>query len=35
MKKLTVVLMMAALALATSCSKEKKITKSLWKGEGT
>lgn len=27
--------MMAALALATSCSKEKKITKSLWKGEGT
>lgn len=35
MKKLAVVLMMGAFALASSCSKEKKITKSLWKGEGT
>jgi len=35
MKKLTLVVMVAALALASSCSKEKKITKSLWKGEGT
>lgn len=35
MKKLTFVLMVAVLAIAPSCSKEKKITKSLWKGEGT
>ena len=35
MKKLTFVLMVAALALASSCSKEKKITKILWKPEGT
>lgn len=35
MKRLTLVLMVGALAVVSSCSKEKKITKSLWKGEGT
>ncbi|MBI3133825.1 MAG: hypothetical protein HYZ14_04040 [Bacteroidetes bacterium] len=35
MKKSTLVLMVAVLAIASACSKEKKITKSLWKGEGT
>lgn len=35
MKRLTFVMLLAALAIASSCSKEKKITKSLWKGEGT
>jgi len=35
MKKSTLVLMVMILAIASSCSKEKKITKSLWKGEGT
>lgn len=35
MKKLALVLMVTALSVASSCSKEKKITKSLWKPEGT
>lgn len=35
MKRLTLILMAAVLTIASSCSKEKKITKSLWKPEGT
>jgi hypothetical protein len=35
MKKLTFVLMVAVLAVASSCSKEKKIAKALWKDGGT
>ena len=35
MKKLAFVLMVAVVAVASSCSKEKKITKTLWKPEGT
>jgi hypothetical protein len=35
MKKLTFVLMVATLAVASSCSKEKKVAKSLWKDGGT
>jgi len=35
MKKLTLFLTIAVVGIASACSKEKKITKSLWKEEGT